>query len=254
MPYRRSGRSGILLPAISLGLWHNFGHDRPLEVQRAILRRAFDLGHHPLRPGQQLRPALRVGRGELRPDPGLGLPALPRRAADLDQGRLGHVAGPVRRVRLAQVPARQPGPVAGAGWGWTTSTSSTPTGSIPTPRSRRRWGRWTPPSGRARRSTPASPPIRRSRPARPRRSCASLGTPMLIHQPSYSMLDRWIEDGLLDALEETGVRLHRLLAAGAGRAHRQVPRRHPGGVAGRAGRLALGRGDHRRRPGAGARR
>ena len=44
MPYRRCGRSGIDLPEISLGLWHNFGTDRPLETQRAILRRAFDLG------------------------------------------------------------------------------------------------------------------------------------------------------------------------------------------------------------------
>jgi L-glyceraldehyde 3-phosphate reductase len=44
MPYRRSGRSGLKLPAISLGLWHNFGHTRPLETQRAIVRRAFDLG------------------------------------------------------------------------------------------------------------------------------------------------------------------------------------------------------------------
>jgi L-glyceraldehyde 3-phosphate reductase len=44
MPYRRSGRSGLKLPAISLGLWHNFGHGRPLETQRAIVRRAFDLG------------------------------------------------------------------------------------------------------------------------------------------------------------------------------------------------------------------
>src|SRR6059058_141226 len=44
MPYRRTGRSGLLLPLISLGLWHNFGTDRPLETQRAILRRAFDLG------------------------------------------------------------------------------------------------------------------------------------------------------------------------------------------------------------------
>jgi L-glyceraldehyde 3-phosphate reductase len=44
MQYRRSGRSGLMLPAISLGLWHNFGHDRPLETARAILRRAFDLG------------------------------------------------------------------------------------------------------------------------------------------------------------------------------------------------------------------
>ena len=44
MPYRRVGRSGLKLPAISLGLWHNFGDDKPLETQRAILRRAFDRG------------------------------------------------------------------------------------------------------------------------------------------------------------------------------------------------------------------
>ena len=44
MPYRRCGRSGLLLPALSLGLWNNFGHDHPLETSRAIVRRAFDLG------------------------------------------------------------------------------------------------------------------------------------------------------------------------------------------------------------------
>ena len=44
MTYRRCGRSGVRLPAISLGLWHNFGHDRPIDTQRAILRRAIDLG------------------------------------------------------------------------------------------------------------------------------------------------------------------------------------------------------------------
>ena len=44
MTYRRSSHSGLRLPAVSLGLWHNFGHDRPLDTQRAILRRAFDLG------------------------------------------------------------------------------------------------------------------------------------------------------------------------------------------------------------------
>ncbi|MFD7878164.1 L-glyceraldehyde 3-phosphate reductase [Streptomyces sp. NPDC059766] len=44
MPYRRTGRSGLKLPALSLGLWHNFGPDRPVQTQRAILRRAFDLG------------------------------------------------------------------------------------------------------------------------------------------------------------------------------------------------------------------
>ncbi|NEE53078.1 L-glyceraldehyde 3-phosphate reductase, partial [Streptomyces sp. SID8455] len=44
MEYRRTGRSGLKLPALSLGLWHNFGDDRTLHSQRAILRRAFDLG------------------------------------------------------------------------------------------------------------------------------------------------------------------------------------------------------------------
>ena len=44
MTYRRTGRSGLQLPAISLGLWNNFGDNAPLETQRAILRRAFDLG------------------------------------------------------------------------------------------------------------------------------------------------------------------------------------------------------------------
>src|SRR3989442_11774926 len=44
MPFRRTGRSGLKLPAISLGLWQNFGGDRPIETQRAIIRRAFDLG------------------------------------------------------------------------------------------------------------------------------------------------------------------------------------------------------------------
>ena len=43
MTYRRTGRSGLLLPAVSLGLWQNFGHDVPLERQQQILRRAFDL-------------------------------------------------------------------------------------------------------------------------------------------------------------------------------------------------------------------
>ena len=56
-------------------------------------------GRHPLRPGQQLRPALRHGRDQRRPDPRRGLRPLPRRAGHLDQGRLGHVARPLRRPR-----------------------------------------------------------------------------------------------------------------------------------------------------------
>ena len=59
--------------------------------------------------------------------------------------------------------------------------------------------------------------------ARPRAILRDLGTPLLIHQPSYSMLNRWIEDGLLDVLERRGRRLHRVLAAGPGDAHRPLP-------------------------------
>ena len=63
----------------------------------------------------------------------------------------------------------------------------------------------TPPSGRARRSTSASPPTRRQDTARAAEILADLGTPLLIHQPSYSMLNRWIEtEGLLDTLEDVG--------------------------------------------------
>ena len=66
MPYRHTGRSGLKLPVVSLGLWQNFGDDRDEDTQRAILRRAFDRGVTALRPGQQLRPALRTRGGELR--------------------------------------------------------------------------------------------------------------------------------------------------------------------------------------------
>ena len=96
MRYNRCGASGLKLPAISLGLWHNFGHDTPLESGRAIVRRAFDLGitHFDLANnygppygsaeenfGRLLAQDLRPYRDELR---------------DLDQGRLRHVAGAVR--------------------------------------------------------------------------------------------------------------------------------------------------------------
>ncbi len=71
-----------------------------------------------------------------------------------------------------------------------------------------------------------------------------LGTPLLIHQPSYSMLNRWIEPDLLDALGELGRRLHRVLAARSGDAHRQVPRRHPRGFAREPVELALAEPGH----------
>ena len=67
MPYRRCGRSGLQLPAVSLGLWHNFGHDRALDDQRAIVRRAFDLGITHFDLANNYGPPLRLGGGELRP-------------------------------------------------------------------------------------------------------------------------------------------------------------------------------------------
>ena len=102
----------------------------PADLARAVaqLRRRPPPGHparhpaprvrprrHPLRPRQQLRPALRQRRGQLRHPLRAGLPAVPRRADPVDQGRLRHVAGPLRAGRRrAQVRAREPRPVAGA--------------------------------------------------------------------------------------------------------------------------------------------
>ena len=68
MQYRRCGRSGLLLPAISLGLWHNFGHDRAWQTQRDICRRAFDLGVTHFDLANNYGPP--YGAVELRPHPG----------------------------------------------------------------------------------------------------------------------------------------------------------------------------------------
>ena len=91
MPYRRTGRWGLKLPAVSLGLWHNFGDDKPLETQRAILRRAFDLGVTHFDLANNYGPPYgsaetNFGR-HMRDD----FAPLPRRADHLQQGRLGHV-------------------------------------------------------------------------------------------------------------------------------------------------------------------
>ena len=88
----------------------------------------------------------------------------------------------------------------------------------------------------------------RAAPRRPRSCCADLGTPLLIHQPSYSMFNRWIEAELLDVLEREGVGCDRVLAAGPGAAHRQVPRRDPGGLARAPRQLLLVGAAHRREP------
>ena len=205
MTYRRTGRSGVDLPAISLGLWQNFGGVDNFETGRAVLRRAFDRGvtHFDLAnnygppPGSAEENFGRILRRRL--------PPLSRRTVHLDQGRLGHVAGPLRRLRLAQIPDREPRPEPEAdGARLCRPLLSSP----PRPEDADRGDRWARSMrscARARRSMSAS---RATMPEDTRKAAAilkSLGTPCLIHQPQYSMLNRWIEDGLLDVLGELGI-------------------------------------------------
>ena len=96
MVYRRCGRSGVRLPAISLGLWHNFGDDRPWETQRAICRRAFDLGVTHFDLANNYGPPYGAAESNFGRISANRLRRLSRRAAHLDQGRIRHVAGPLR--------------------------------------------------------------------------------------------------------------------------------------------------------------
>ena len=233
MPYRRCGRSGLRLPAISLGLWQNFGDDRPLRAQPRDPAPRVRPGHHALRPRQQLRAAVRQRREELRPHLRARTSAAYRDELVIST-KAGYDMwpGPVRRVGLAQVPARQPRPEPARGWASTTSTSSTRTASTRTRRCEETMGALDSAvrAGKARYVGISSYGARAHR-ARRSRSWRELGTPLLIHQPSYSMLNRWIEDGLLDVLGARGRRRDRLLAARAGPAHRPLPARRPRGLA-----------------------
>ncbi len=204
MVYRRSGRSGLRLPAVSLGLWHNFGDGRPLETQRAVLRRAFDLGvtHFDLANnygppygsaeanfGRIFAADFRPYRDELVISTKAGYDMWPgpygewgsRKylLASLDQSlkRMGleyvdifyshrfDPETPLEETMGALDSAVRTGKALYAG---ISSYSAVKTRE-------------------------ASAILRR------------LGTPLLIHQPSYSMLNRWIEGDLLDALGEEGV-------------------------------------------------
>ena len=92
MTYRRCGRSGLKLPAISLGLWHNFGHDRPYDTQRAICRRAFDLGVTHFDLANNYGPPYGTAEENFGRILATDFRRVPRRAGHLDQGRLRHVA------------------------------------------------------------------------------------------------------------------------------------------------------------------
>jgi L-glyceraldehyde 3-phosphate reductase len=204
MPYRRAGRSGLRLPAVSLGLWQNFGGDRPLETQREIIRRAFDLG---------------VTHFDLANNYGP-----PYGSAEENFGRI--LAADLRGYRDELVVSTKagwdmwPGPY--GEWGSRKYLLASLDQSL------RRMGlpyvdifyshRFDPDTpleetlgaldaavrqGKALYVGISSYSAERTREAT--RILRELGTPLLIHQPSYSMLNRWIEDGLLDVLGAEGV-------------------------------------------------
>jgi L-glyceraldehyde 3-phosphate reductase len=202
--YRRTGRSGLKLPAISLGLWQNFGDGSALEVQRAILRRAFDLG---------------VTHFDLANNYGP-----PYGSAEINFGRLlAEDFLPYRDQLVISTKAGYdmwPGPY--GEWGSRKYLLASLDQSL------RRMGvdyvdifyshRFDPEtpldetmgaldtavrSGKALYAGISSYSPERTREAYD--ILESLGTPLLIHQPSYSMVNRWIEGGLLDVLGELGV-------------------------------------------------
>ncbi|WP_328454495.1 L-glyceraldehyde 3-phosphate reductase [Amycolatopsis sp. NBC_00438] len=204
MPYRRAGRSGLKLPAVSLGLWHNFGDDKPLDVQRAVLRRAFDLGvtHFDL--------ANNYG-----PPPG---------AAEANFGR--HYAADFRPYRDEILVSSKAGYLMWDGpygeWGSRKSVLASLDQSLA------RTGLDHFDIFYSHRPDPGTPieetmgaldtavrsgkalyaGISNYSPEQTEaalRALRELGTPLLIHQPSYSILNRWVEDGLLDTLAEHGV-------------------------------------------------
>jgi L-glyceraldehyde 3-phosphate reductase len=204
LPYRRCGRSGIKLPAVSLGLWHNFGDDRPLDGQRAILRRAFDRG---------------VTHFDLANNYGP-----PYGSAEANFGRL--FAQDFRRFRDELIISTKagydmwPGPY--GEWGSRKYLLASLDQSLA------RMGldyvdifyshRFDPETPLEETMGALDQAVRSGKalyagissysPERTAEAAAILrrmGTSPLIHQPSYSMLNRWIEGGLLDTLAVEGM-------------------------------------------------
>jgi L-glyceraldehyde 3-phosphate reductase len=204
LPYRRCGRSGVDLPEISLGLWQNFGDNRPLDVQRAILRRAFDLGvtHFDLANnygppygsaeinfGRLLREDFRPYRDELIISTKAGYDMWPGPYGDRGSRKylLASLDQSLNRMGLEYVDifySHRADP--------DTPLEET-MGALHTAVQ----------SGRALYAGISSYSAERT--AQAAAIMRQLGTPLLIHQPSYSMLNRWIEQGLLDVLEREGI-------------------------------------------------
>ena len=203
--YRRCGRSGVRLPLISLGLWHNFGGADAFANSRAILLRAFDLGitHFDLANnygppygsaeetfGRILRQDLAAHRDELFVSTKAGYDMWP---------------GPYGESGIAQVPAGLARPVAPPDGGRVRGPLLLTTAPTPRRRSRRRWARWRTRSGAAEALYVGISNYRAPEAARAIQLLRELGTPCLIHQPRYSMLDRWLEPELFPLLEREGV-------------------------------------------------
>jgi L-glyceraldehyde 3-phosphate reductase len=201
--YRRCGRSGLQLPAISLGLWQNFGDDRPLETQRAILRRAFDLGvtHFDLANnygppygaaernfGRLLREDFRRYRDELVISTKAGYDMWPGPYGDHGSRKylLASLDQSLARMGLDYVDifyshrADPDTPLEETMGALVTAVTS----------------------GRALYAGISSYSAERTRQAAA--LLRQAGVPLLIHQPSYSMLNRWIEPDLLGTLDEEG--------------------------------------------------
>jgi len=206
MPYRRVGRSGLKLPAISLGLWHNFGDDKRFDEQRAILRRAFDLG---------------VNHFDLANNYGP-----PDGTAEINFGR--HLADDFKPYRDELVISTKagyymwPGPY--GEWGSRKYLISSLDQSLqrmgldyvdifyshrPDPETpmEETMGAldYAVRSGKALYAGISSYTPEQTLEAA--RILKELGTPLLIHQPSYSMLNRWTENGtpnLYEALDQVG--------------------------------------------------
>ena len=203
IPYRRVGRSGLHLPAVSLGLWQNFGDESPLEVQRAILRRAFDLGVTHFDLANNYGPP--AGAAEINFGRLLREDLLPYRDELIISTKAGYGmwAGPYgdwgsRKYLLASLDQS----LSRMGLEYVDIFYShrfdpdTPLeetmGALDTAVR----------SGKALYAGISSYSAERTQEAYA--ILKSMGTPLLIHQPSYSMIDRWIEGGLLDTLGDLG--------------------------------------------------
>ena len=204
MQYRRCGRSGILLPLLSLGLWHNFGDDRPLETQRAILRRAFDLGitHFDLANNygppygsaeRNFGTLLRSDFGSLRDE----LIISSKAGWDMWPGPYGdHGSRKYLLASLDQSLGRMGLDYVDIFYHHRFDPDTPLEETLGALDAAVRQGKalYVGVSSYSDQRTKEAIAILRS-----------LGTPLLIHQPSYSMLNRWIEERLLDVLGTEGV-------------------------------------------------